>query len=274
MLLKDRVKPFSNVVLITIVISTIVYFIISVVFENQIPLPILLKFRQVALIYFAVGYFMLIPVSLLARVPKALKVIVSVVATPVICLLGFLAMNLPERINNSGQLGNQNYYVSAAGVKLEYFTKYTMYRCNSYGMDCIVVDEEYGMLFNTDLILDESLKKAHFFVNGYLYFSDGVISRSYELSYAERLGQDIYWLAYYSENPFEFIFYRCNDETRMDCELLPFHYSQEVVKDIKNTELVADGENNTVSIYIDGELIYVYGSDPKCYVENCSLIRK
>jgi hypothetical protein len=195
-------------------------------------------------------------------------------ATPIICLTGFLAMDLPERINNSGRLGNQNYYVSSGGVLLEYFTKYTMYRCNSYGMDCTVVDEEYGMLFNTDLILDESLKNAHFFVNGYLYFTDGVIPRSYELSYAERLGQDIYWLAYYSESPVEFIFYRCNDETRMDCELLPFHYSQKVVKDVKNTELVVDDENKTVSIYIDGELIYVYGSEPKCYVENCFIVTK
>lgn len=272
--MKERFKSLSHIVINIVIVSTAIYFFIIGFFGDQIPLPALIKFRQVALIFFTVGYFLVIPASLTSHFPKALSIILALFAVPIFCVLSYISASYPERINNSGQLGDNNYHISASGIPLEHFTLYTFYKCDSNNLNCKIIEEDYDSLYKTDLIIDETHKEVHFFVNSWLRFTDVMPIRNYDLLYAEWMGQDIYWLAYYPEILTEFVFYRCNNQTRMDCEILPFHYSKETVQDFKSAELVVDNESKTMSIYIDGELIYIYSSNPQCFVENCSLVGK
>ena len=274
--MKEKLKLFGDIVVVTVLVSTVIFFFISRFFDDQIPLPDLLKLRHAAKIFFSFGYFLFIPASFVSHFPKALRIILAILAVPICFAVSYVTLSFPERILNSGQLGDQNYHVSVASVDFETLTKYILYRCNTNDLECAIVFEEYGgvSIDNTDLIIDENRKEVLFFRHSWLVYIDSLPSRTYELSNAEWLGQNIYWLAFYSENPVEFIFYRCNDETDMDCEILPFHYSKDSFQDFKLIDLLADDVKETVSIFIEGELIYVYGSQPKCYVEGCSLVRK
>lgn len=129
--------------------------------------------------------------------------------------------------------------------------------------------------YNADFVVDERMREVHVFHDGYWVYTDGIQPR--EILAYEEYKDNIYSLGVYptygsSSDWHTYTLHKCEASFTL-CQQLPFLYTDTG----GSFEIKFDESTDELKVYTwnwktDEEvLIYLYGAEPKCYVEGCTI---
>lgn len=252
-------------------------------FERFLPLPIFIDAKRLFEIILAIGFLFLLPALLISNYSKILRTIISIPAFLVFCLFSYLVIDIPEEILDSAKLGNRHYFVTVQG-NIEPTTTYTVYRCNTNDLKCerIFTQINGASIFNMSFVVDESMNEIHVLYRGSMIYTDGehprrVLASEEYKGFIYNVGilpVDVYPIYGSSSEQYTYSLYRCNTFYK-ECQKLPFSYS-DTGGDIW---LLVNEDTNELEMYnwqsgTQDVLIFTYGVEPKCHVEQCAYQEK
>jgi hypothetical protein len=166
-------------------LSLLVTFVIPLVFiflffapwqqiEAIIPLPIFLRLRESLVMTLAIGSWIFFPALLTIKLPTSrhllwltVRAIVLALGIPFYCFFSYaiLLYSIPEKIYNSAQSGNHNYYLT---VTVADFVTYDVYTCNEKDLECEIVFHQEGdrRIMPTALTVNKDLRVIDVYMNG------------------------------------------------------------------------------------------------------------
>lgn len=246
-----------------------------------IPLPIFLTIKQVVLFIICIIFLLFIPAAILSNMRFTLFIIlfvlVAVSAGGVFDRKSGISSN--EHLLDSVQVENSRYNLVQIIPRGDPHSPCYLYKCNIDDLACqeissYIGDCKYSKSF--DLVTNPITNEVHVLLDH--EWSDGLIldytygdqPRTY-LYILESRNFD-YYLAYFHDydtynTPFKFFLYKCEKDS-INCSRLPFQYDETY---LPSGYLEFNNNENEIKVFINKELIYIYGNHPKCYVEGCSL---
>jgi len=244
-----------------------------------LPLPIFVIVKHIYLNILAIGFFLLLPALVISNYSSIIRIVLLILVTPFFCFFSYAAIDHPEEILASAKLGNHRYHVTIEGIVGDVQTAYNTYRCNGNDLGCeIIYSETSGGIDDIVLVTDENTKELHVLRNGYIKYTDGehprmiLASLQYEgFLYAVTTPPvDVYAVYGSLHDKYIYSLYRCTISF-IDCQKLPFHYID------SGGSFTFDVNENTNELELhhwrsdtNVILIYSYGKEPKCHVEQCS----
>ncbi len=241
----------------------------------KVPLPIYFKVTDILFLITLFGFFFFIPALVVSSLRLGIRVFLFLIFIPSCLFFILLFIVSGESIVNSVDTGKRHIHLVEGFKILDNKTDYYLYDCNSSDLECTLelVDEGGVGPYTTELIVDDNSNNVHVFRDGYLQFTYGTTPHWYYLYDIWEIGDHTYKVAlyynekYYNEKTEGFIIYRYRSGTTVDSEILPFRYEVSEYKDIELKDAEGNGE---ISVYVDGQLIYIYGTSPLCFTEKCS----
>jgi hypothetical protein len=253
----------------------VAYFIFTRYIGNFLPLPLFVDAKRIYIYFLAIGFLVLIAILAISSYSKIIRIALLILVVPFCCLFSYMSLDFPERILASAKLSNYHYYVTLEGMIDEVNAIYSTYRCNAKDLECkIIYSETSGTVDDVVLIVDEEMQELHVLRTGYERFTDGAQPR--EILTSEQFGDFIYSIGVYP--PYGslreqriYMLFKCKN-TFVSCEKLPFNYTG----DGGSFKLTYEDNTNELKVYrwrydTEDVLIYSYGIEPKCYVEQCKI---
>jgi hypothetical protein len=235
-------------------------------------------------ILIVIGYILVVK----SRHHALLKFAVIFLSVPVFCLGSYILISYPMLVDKK-QFNDFTYYLN---YEPQLFDPpvVNLYRCKSHSFSCQQTSFS-SYAYPTGVIkyalgIDAANNEVTVLAlydsgNLFMEYAYGNPPRYYD--YPERIGDELYYLAYYrlseAEIPYQYtwMLYRCNlDNT--DCVRLPFQYTgdEDFITALEFNE--ATQEINLFFHYYPYDenptLIYTYGEHPRCYVEGCEILEK
>jgi hypothetical protein len=270
------IRRISGFLVTSIVILFVGYFVFLRYFQSFLPLPVFIEAKRIYMNILAIGFFALIPISLVINYPIIIRTVLSMLVILSCCVFSYLSIDIPERILTSTEFNNHQYHITVEGDFDQNFVTYTVYKCDVDNFKCQELDSDYSSSIDSvALVVDEKTNEMHFVRNDDLIFAYGEQSR--EVLTSEQLGKYFYYVGVYppygspsAEHAYSL--YKC-ETSFAECQKLPFHYTDTG----GSFKLTFDENTQEVTMYqwkynTDDILIYSYGSEPKCYVERCSIV--
>lgn len=271
-----HINPFFCVALV--ILLTAGYFVLLHYFENLLPLPVFVNTKRIYLIILAIGFIALLLLLAVSKYSVIVRVVLLIFATPFCCLFSYAAIDFPEEILASADLGSYRYHITMEGMIDEPRAIYITYRCNESNLECeIIYSETSCCVDEIAIITDEKLNEVHIVRNGNLEYTDGeqprrvLASEEYkDFLYVVGIPPvDVYPIYGSSSEKYTYSLYRCNTSFK-ECQKLPFGYSN-TGGDIW---LIINEDTNELEMYnwqsdTQDVLIFTYGVEPKCHVEQC-----
>jgi hypothetical protein len=275
-----KIRIVSRILAVSTLIITIGYFILVNFFDTHFPFPIYLVVRHIYEITLAICLLVVFPAIIFSTTSVIIRVLTIFIAFPLWCSFSYIAIEPPEQIKDSSEMGNQHYYFTAGVVYTESYTFYSIYKCNNEGLNCakIFTNTRGSGMDKVALIQNEKSDEIYGLEQDYLVFADGI--QTHEIVESEEFGNIIYYIGIYTSNNSiidqkTYLFYQCDDSLK-SCQQLPFRY-------IDTSDRYASGpfliefDNFTKEIRVlqninsNYVLIYSLGSKPKCFVDNCTI---
>ena len=283
-------RRISILVVVMTLLLVVIFFVLSTQdnVKGFFPLPIFLQIQQIALPVIAISAWIFIPALFIVStfIPEGRDIhrtvfltTGSLVGIPFCCLFSYLALNLPETIFNSVQLGNYRYHFTVAAAFSDPWTIYTVYKCDVHDRNCeTIYDDVGGASANpTYLDVDEATNQIHIFRRphnaGILFYSYGTNPHSYEFESVAEIRGDYFTLySFRTDKGKGFLLAECSGEdyTNFICAVFPFRYT---TGETATGNLHID-ENNEIQVFINQQLVYVHGNPPRCVAVGCVITDK
>jgi len=248
---------------VVIVFST--FYILLVTLRKYVPLPIFLGVSEALQLTLALSYLVFFLVILLLKWKTRIWVTVLIITIPFFCYIGLFGMFEGEYLEDTARMGERRYHITQEWPLGSDWGHYNFYDCNSLDLGCesravgyqsgprtLVVDSENGLIHafrarTPDFIYNTLSSEYYFHDHDELVFHD----------------RYVYWVALPDLQKFtDFVVYRCNEEARLDCEILPFRYTTENTAEFSSNDidydLLLDDSRQAISFYVNKELIYTY----------------
>jgi hypothetical protein len=177
------IERFRHLSLFVVIVIPLVFIFLFVFpweqLKNIVPLPIFLRLRETLITTIAISSWIFFPALLTVKLPNSgnlfwskIRAVVFSLGIPFYCLFSYaiLLHSIPEKIYNSAQLGNHNYYLT---ITVDDFVTYDVYKCNENDLECEVVFYELGerSLTPTALTVNQCLKTIDVYRNGQIIYT-------------------------------------------------------------------------------------------------------
>ncbi|MBN2503636.1 MAG: hypothetical protein JXB38_22865 [Anaerolineales bacterium] len=256
------------------------FFITSPVLIYLFPIFIYFKVVNSIQLSAIVAVLLIVPLILVARYRLIYRNIY-----PICIAFSVFLFPYTSWIESSAVLGEDYYYLVGSAFEL---TSYDLYKCNSWGLKCqYLYSKSVGGQVD-HVITSAEMQEVYLFEYMDLLFVDGQARvdsyKQFILCDMEDFGDELYIVnALEVEGKIRFLLHRWHRET-LSSEVLPFIYYKDEIDEPWLTmmedrssfetyrellDLVVDEENHELNIFVDDELIYTYGDNPRCHVEGC-----
>lgn len=272
----NLIRRISTPLVVLMFVLLASYIFILHYWGRFLSLPTFVEVKRIYLYSLAIGFFVLLPILIIANYPKAVRIVLFVLVLTFCCLCSYSSVNFPQTILASKEFENHYYYVTIEGVIDESHAVYSTYKCNTEGFHCeVIYSETSGTVDDVVLVVDEEANALHVLRNSYIRFTDGL--QPHEVLESEQFGNFIYYIGVYppygsDSKQHAYLLYKCNS-SYTSCQQLPFHYTDtggyfRLTFDDKIQELRVYKWQYKTDDYL---LIYSYGAEPKCYVKDCTV---
>jgi hypothetical protein len=277
------IRRISGFLVTSIVILFVGYFVFLRYFQSFLPLPVFIEAKRIYMNILAIGFFALIPISLVINYPIIIRTVLSMLVILSCCVFSYLSIDIPERILTSTEFNNHQYHITVEGDFDQNFVTYIVYKCDVDNFKCQELYSDYSSSIDSvDFVVDEKLNELHYIhytmFNRIMKYTDGLQPRQI-LASEEYKGfiynvtipsVDVYPIYGSSSEQYAYFLYRCSTSYK-ECQKLPFSYS-DTGGDIW---LIINEDTNELEMYnwqsdTHDVLIFTYGDKPKCHVEQCS----
>jgi hypothetical protein len=273
-------------IILTIALGTI--YGVQDLYRPYIPLPDFLEIFESSRMVIAVLYLFCWPLLLvylrLSKWRVIFKISLVLAATLTCCLAGYKILQAEHHLNMAS-FGEYRYHLVFLLNGEPSITTFKIYKCNYRDLECGAVGkiESYNP-YRSNLVVDSQAEEIH-------VLFERTIHTEYDLVYTygsqqsrvykswKELGDAVYALGirreydtYYA--PYTYLLFRCTKDYT-SCKRLPFEYIEiEPGFLLLNVDQLSQ-ELQIVRYFQDKEtLIYAYGSQPRCFVKECSLREK
>lgn len=276
----ESLRLFSNKLVIAIPILFVAYFVYLRFFPYLLPLSTDLGIIRSFPLGSIVGFIMLFLALIFSDYSIVVRIIVFLPSAYFCGLISLIFLfslgSTPEEIYTSTEFGDWHYHITTTGVPTESWMQVNVYRCNSHDMACERIFYELGgsTVYSAGFIVDDSMGEVHVLHDGHLVFTDGFQPR--EIHWYEELNDSIYTIGSFlpygsSSDRHTYVLHKCESSYK-SCQQLPFKY----IYIDGSINITFDESTDELKIYlykstIGDVLIYSYGTEPKCYVEECSI---
>jgi len=276
----ESVGKISKLLVVTYAVFAIVYFAFLLYFERLFPLPISIGIENIYIRLLAVGFFILLPALLLSNLSKVFRILIFFLATPFCCgfiYILFLEFPIKETLQTI-DFDNYRYYITVESEIAKPHTIYKTYMCDKNGLDCQVVFNyrSGSTIDDVDFVVNENKTALYVLQRGVLVYT--YEARPWKVVSSLEQGDFTYYIGDYhtysnSDNQHTYGLYECKNSLA-SCEQLPFQYTK-----FGYLYLRFDERTDELIIYEhryqqDEVIIYSYGSEPKCFVEQCTVSGK
>jgi hypothetical protein len=274
------VITFANISVILAFLLIVLY--VAPEFMNWfIPLSTMLAIKWARPFVLCFGFVLFILALLLSNFPKVFKIILTIL-TPVLCCISALGVfartdiSSIEVLLDSVQTGNNRYDLVQIISLGDPRSPCLLYKCDANDLACEEISFYYGDCWSREdakLEINPTTDEVNVFIDD--EWSDGLrldfTYGSEPRTYADELelAEYDYYLVYVHTSS-NYMIYQCERDS-MNCVHLPFRYH---AKKSRYSDLEIDEQSGNIMFTIKGDLIYMSGKTPKCYVENCFLTDK
>ena len=276
----ESVGKISKFLAIPYAIFAIAYFAFLLYFEKSLPLPLSIQIENIYVRLLAVGFFILIPGLLISNLSKVFRILIFFLAIPFCCVFSYiLLLEFPiKETLRTVDFDNHRYYITVESEIAKPHTIYKTYKCDKNGLHCQVVFNyrSGSTVDDVDFVVNENKTALHVLQRGVLVYTHG--AKPWEVVSSLEQGDFTYYIGIYppysnSDNQRTYGLYECKNSL-VSCEQLPFQYTK-----FGYLYLRFDEGTDELIIYEhryqqDEVIIYSYGSEPKCFVEQCTIPSK
>lgn len=205
--------------------------------------------------------------------------IMFVVALPLLSLIVFYFAIFYPTVVDTANISKFKYYVTRE-LNDDFYNHINFYKCKRGGFSCDVLYSSLGW-GDTKIIVDEEKGEVSLYENSTLKYTNGTNSRYYQ-GYDASLGNYLYLLGWTCNEvnftdceDVAYILYQCELDFK-SCDPLPIQYTS--YYDNYSLALDANQLTGEISLFEDFDdsstLIFIYGKNPRCYVDGCEILEK
>jgi hypothetical protein len=277
-----------------ILLGIVVLFVLYILLQRShqfITFPAYLFLRKALAWTIAILSLASFPIAIISDLHWLLKTLYIILMIPLYCLSIFFFSAESFEILDSDILNGRNYHLVYWYENYDDAFACELYECNEKGTDCSAIESSvhydcYNLGRDPQLKIDPVHNEIHVqYANSvgheYLSYSYGDLPRKYAYQNAPSEDDNYFYYiaadAYipYSQNSRNVMLYQC-EKDHSACSRLPFQLP--VKSSYRNLSLEREetsGELNIMGIDYQTEekiLLYTYGKEPTCWVDECSLI--
>lgn len=268
----------NSFLVLSIVILFVGYLVFLRYFQSFLPLPVFIEAKRIYMIILAIGFFALIPISLVTNYPIIIRIVISMFVIPFCCVFSYLSIDVPQRILKSKDFDNHRYHITVEGDFDQSFVIYRIYKCESDDLKCQELYYDYSAsIDDVEFVEDEKMNELQVIFRGIMKYTDSLHPRQI-LTSEKYMGfiysvtippVDVYPIYGSSSRQFAYSLFRCSTSYK-ECQKLPFSYSDTG----GSIRLIINEDTDELEMYnwqsdTGRVLIFSYGANLKCHVEQC-----
>ncbi|PKO12738.1 MAG: hypothetical protein CVU39_22490 [Chloroflexi bacterium HGW-Chloroflexi-10] len=272
----ESIRRKSIYLAVFLFVLSAVYLVISLDIGFYFYIPLFIEIKRIFLLVLVIGYLLLLSTIMISNKGEIKRIVIFVVAIPFCALFSILSLDFPEKIVASSDLGNRRYYITFEEYLKEPRTTLRIYRCHTNQIRC---DRIYKTMWvdwipDIEMIADKKSNEMHVLLERTLFFADGESLR--EIVEHEEVGNYYYYISVYPYNWFSkdehtYRLHKC-PVTFIACDQLPFQYTDMAT----GFDIVFDENADELKVYkssyqAEDTLVYTFGAEAKCYVDECSI---